>query len=293
MSSVPRRIRDSWILASMRPPIPPKFQLQRAGDAKVDLAGKRVLLTGASSGIGEAAAEKFARRGAVVAVVARREDRLNDLVGRIEASGGSAHAFTADLSDLEAIDKLAASVEAEFGGIDILINNAARSIRRPLAESLDRWHDVERLMQLNYISPLRLIRAVAPGMLERGDGHIINVATWGVFLEGAPKFGFYNASKAALAMVGGVMETEWGGSGVHTTTLYYPLVKTDMSAPTKAFDSVPGLTPDEAADWMVIAAQTRPIRIAPRIALTARTMSTLSPGLPMAILRRSGFRPKG
>jgi hypothetical protein len=93
MSTVPRRIRDSWILASMRPPIPPKFQLQRAGDAKVDLVGKRVLLTGASSGIGEAAAEKFARRGAVVAVVARREDRLNDLVGRIEASGGSAHAL--------------------------------------------------------------------------------------------------------------------------------------------------------------------------------------------------------
>lgn len=277
----------------MRPPIPPKFQLQRAGEAKIDLVGKRVLLTGASSGIGEVAAEKFARRGAIVAVVARREDRLNDLVDRIAKAGGTAYAFAADLAELDAIDELAATVEAKLGGVDILVNNAARSIRRPVAESLDRWHDVERLMQLNYMGPLRLIRAVAPGMLERGDGHIINVATWGVFLDGAPKFGLYNASKAALATVGGVMETEWGGLGVHTTTLYYPLVKTDMSAPTKAFDSVPGLTAEEAADWMVIAAQTRPIRIAPRIALTARTMSTLSPALPMAILRRSGFRPKG
>ncbi len=276
----------------MRPPIPPKLQLQRAGGSKVELPGKRILLTGASSGIGEAAAEKFARRGAVVAVVARREDRLNDLVKRISEGGGTAHAFPADLSDLAEIDKVAAAVESELGGVDILVNNAARSIRRPVADSLERWHDVERITQLNYLGPLRMIRAIAPSMLERGDGHIINVATWGVFLEGAPRFGIYNASKAALSIVGGSMETEWGGLGVHTTTLYYPLVKTDMSAPTKAFDRVPGLTPEEAADWMVVAAQTRPIRIAPRVALTARTMSTLSPAMPMAILKRSGFRPR-
>jgi NAD(P)-dependent dehydrogenase (short-subunit alcohol dehydrogenase family) len=251
-----------------------------------------VLLTGASSGIGEAAAEKFARRGAVVAVVARRQDRLDELVDRITAAGGTAHAFVADLSDLDAIDALAAAVEADLGGVDILINNAARSIRRPVADSLERWHDIERIMQLNYMGPLRLIRALAPGMLERGDGHIINVATWGVFFDGAPLFGVYNASKAALAAVGGSMETEWGPRGVHTTTLYYPLVKTDMSAPTKAFERIPGLAPDEAADWMVVAAQTRPIRIAPRVALTARTVGTFHPRLPLALIQRSGFRPK-
>ena len=160
---------------------------------------------------------------------------------RITAAGGQAHAFAADLSELEAIDALAASVEAKLGGIDILVNNAARSIRRPVADSLERWHDIERLMQLNYMGPLRLIRAIAPAMLERGDGHIINVATWGVFFDGAPLFGIYNASKSALAAVGGSMETEWGHRGVHTTTLYYPLVKTDMSAPTKAFERIPGL----------------------------------------------------
>ena len=128
-------------------------------------------------------------------------------------------------------------------------------------------------------------------MLERGDGHIINVSTWGVFFEGAPLFGIYNASKAALATIGATMETEWASKGVHTTTLYYPLVKTDMSAPTKAFERIPGLSPDEAADWMVVAAQTRPIRIAPRVALTARTMSVVNPTAGLSLIGRSGFRP--
>ena len=136
----------------------------------VDLAGKRVLLTGASSGIGEAAAEKFARRGARVVVIARRQELLDALVERITRDGGDAKAHAADLSDLDAVDELAAKVEQDLGGVDILINNAGRSIRRPLAESLDRWHDVERTMTLNYYSPLRLIRGIAPGMIQRGDG---------------------------------------------------------------------------------------------------------------------------
>jgi NAD(P)-dependent dehydrogenase (short-subunit alcohol dehydrogenase family) len=276
----------------MRPPIPPKYRLRRAGDDKIDLAGKRVLLTGASSGIGEAAAEKFARRGAVVALVARREDRLTELVKRITEAGGTAYAFPCDLSDLDAIDVLAAAVEDQLGGVDILINNAARSIRRPIGASLERWHDLDRLMQLNLYGPLRLIRAVAPAMLQRGDGHIINVATWGVFFDGAPLFGIYNASKTALATIGATMDTEWGSRGVHTTTLYYPLVKTDMAAPTKAFEAIPGLSPAEAADWMLVAAQTRPVRIAPRVALTARTISGFNPTAGLTLFLRSGFRPK-
>ena len=127
--------------------------------------------------------------------------------------------------------------------MDILVNNAGRSIRRPLAESLERWHDVERTMTLNYYSPLRLIRGFAPGMLERGDGHIINVATWGVLSESSPLFAVYNASKAALSAVSRVIETEWAHRGVHSTTLYYPLVATPMIAPTKAYDGLPALRP--------------------------------------------------
>ena len=264
--------------------------LYRPDRDEVELEGKRILLTGASSGIGEAAAEKFARRGATVVVVARRKDLLDDLANRILAGGGDAIAIACDLSDLDAVDALAARVE-EIGGVDILVNNAGRSIRRPLAESLERWHDVERTMSLNYYSPLRLIRGLAPGMLERGEGHIINVATWGVLSESSPLFSVYNASKAALSTVSRVIETEWGHKGVHSTTLYYPLVATPMIAPTKAYDGLPALTPAEAADWMVTAARTRPVRIAPRMAVTARALDTFAPGWVSAIMKRQRVQP--
>ncbi|MGA8329356.1 MAG: SDR family NAD(P)-dependent oxidoreductase, partial [Mycobacterium sp.] len=148
-----RRLAEQIALTSMRPPI-----TYRPASKPIELNGKRILLTGASSGIGESAAEQFARRGATVIAVARREDLLNEVVGRITASGGNAVAIPRDLSDLDAVDALVAEVEQRFGGVDILINNAGRSIRRPLAESLERWHDVERTMLLNYYSPLRLIR---------------------------------------------------------------------------------------------------------------------------------------
>ena len=136
-----------------------------------------MVLTGASSGIGEAAAELFAHEGATVVVVARRQDLLEAVAQRITAQGGSAFALPCNLSDLAAVDDLVKTVEDRIGGVDILVNNAGRSIRRPLAESLDRWHDVERTMTLNYYSPLRLIRGFAPGMFEQGDGHIINVSS--------------------------------------------------------------------------------------------------------------------
>jgi NAD(P)-dependent dehydrogenase (short-subunit alcohol dehydrogenase family) len=274
----------------MRPPVPPQLQLYRPG-GEVDLTGKRILLTGASSGIGEAAAEQFAGHGATVVAVARRKDLLDAVVDRITQKGGSALAIPCDLSDMDAVDALAADVEQRLGGVDILVNNAGRSIRRPLAESLERWHDVERTMVLNYYSPLRLIRGIAPGMLERGDGHIINVATWGVFSEASPLFSVYNASKAALSAVSRVIETEWGTKGVHSTTLYYPLVHTPMVAPTKAYEGVPGLTPGEAAEWMVTAARVRPVRIAPRIAVAARALDTVGPRWVTAMMKRQRIQP--
>lgn len=257
----------------------------------IDLDGKRILITGASSGIGEAAAYKFARRGATVVVVARRKELLDGVAQRILADGGDALAIDCDLVDLDAVDALAARVEKEIGGVDILVNNAGRSIRRPLAESLERWHDVERTMGLNYYSPLRLIRALAPGMLERADGHIINVATWGVLSESSPLFSVYNASKAALSAVSRVIETEWSHRGVNSTTLYYPLVATPMIAPTKAYDGLPALTPDEAADWMVTAARTRPVRIAPRMAVTAKALDAVAPGFLNALMKRQRLQP--
>ena len=292
MSRNPLRwLTDQVLLAGMRPPLVPQLLLRRPDRDDIDLDGKRILLTGASSGIGEAAAEKFARRGATVVVAARRQELLDDLVGRITAEGGSAVAHACDLSDLDAVDDLVATLESDLGGIDILINNAGRSIRRPLAESLDRWHDVERTMALNYYSPLRLIRGLAPGMRERGDGHIINVSTWGVLNESSPLFSVYNASKAALSSVSRIIETEWGADGVHSTTLYYPLVLTPMIAPTRAYDGLPGLSADEAADWMITAARVRPVRIAPRMAVTAQAVNTFAPGAVNAVMKRQRVQP--
>ncbi|BBY22882.1 oxidoreductase [Mycobacterium stomatepiae] len=263
-----------------RPPIKP-----------IDLDGKRILLTGASSGIGEAGAERLAEHGATVVVVARRQDRLDALAKRITSAGGTALSIPCDVSDMDAVDALVADVEERLGGVDILINNAGRSIRRPLGESLARWHDVERTMVLNYYAPLRLIRGFAPGMLDRGDGHIINVSTWGVLSEASPLFAPYNASKAALSAVSRVAETEWGRRGVHSTTLYYPLVATPMIAPTKAYDGLPALTPEEAAEWMVTAARTRPVRIAPRMAIAARALDTIGPRLVNTLMQRQNLQP--
>jgi NAD(P)-dependent dehydrogenase (short-subunit alcohol dehydrogenase family) len=275
----------------MRPPLSERLLNLRPNRDPIDLKGKRILITGASSGIGEAGAEKLARAGGKVIVVARRQELLDAVAARITAAGSDARALTCDLSDLDAIDELVATLEKDLGGIDILINNAGRSIRRPLAESLDRWHDVERTMTLNYFSPLRLIRGLAPGMRERGDGHIINVSTWGVLNESSPLFSVYNASKAALTAVSRVIETEWSRDGVHSTTLFYPLVKTPMIAPTRAYDGLPGLTADEAAEWMLTAARTRPVRIAPRMAVTAHAVNSFAPAAVDALMKRQRVQP--
>jgi NAD(P)-dependent dehydrogenase (short-subunit alcohol dehydrogenase family) len=285
-------LTDQLVLASMRPPVSPQLLLNRPAIKPVDLDGKRILLTGASSGIGAAAAEQFARLGATVVVVARRQDLLDEVADRITNAGGRATSLPCDLSDMDAIDALVADVQKRIGGVDILINNAGRSIRRSLAESLERWHDVERTMTLNYYAPLRLIRGLAPGMLERGDGHIINVSTWGVLSEASPLFSVYNASKAALSAVSRIVETEWGRRGVHSTTLYYPLVATPMIAPTKAYDGLPALTSEEAAEWMVTAARTRPIRIAPRMALAAKALNTVGPRWVDAIMAQRSSQLK-
>ncbi|MGO9508855.1 MAG: SDR family oxidoreductase [Mycobacterium sp.] len=293
MSKSPlRRLTDQLVLASMRPPVSPQLLLNRPAIKPVDLEGKRILLTGASSGIGEAAAEQFARHGATVVVVARRQDLLDTVADRITTAGGRAMSLPCDLSDMDAVDALVADVQSRIGGVDILINNAGRSIRRSLAESLERWHDVERTMTLNYYAPLRLIRGLAPGMLERGDGHIINVSTWGVLSEASPLFSVYNASKAALSAVSRIIDTEWGRKGVHSTTLYYPLVATPMIEPTKAYDGLPALTSEEAAEWMVTAARTRPIRIAPRMALAAKALNTVGPRWVDAIMAQRNSQLK-
>ncbi|MGL6236323.1 MAG: SDR family oxidoreductase [Segniliparus sp.] len=254
------------------------------------LRGKRVLITGASSGIGAAAAYQFGRLGAKVVVVARRAEELEAVAAKIRAEGGEAEAITCDLRDYDAVDKLAETVNARFGGVDVLVNNAGHSIRRPAAESLERWHDFERIMQINFFAPLRLTRGLLPGMLERRDGHVINVASLAVANQVAPYFTAYAAAKAALSIATRIMGFELRREGVHFSTLFYPLVRTEMIAPTGEYDRVATLSPEEAAEWMTLAARIRPIRVIPRFSGAVGFFNAVSPKRVDYFFRRSGIR---
>ncbi len=223
--------------------------------------GKRVLITGASAGIGRAAALKLGAAGARVLLVARSRDRLDRIRFLIERAGGEAHVYPANLSSAEECDLLAKRVIDDLGGVDVLVNNAGRSIRRPLDLAYERFHDYERTMQLNYFGAVKLTLDFLPGMRERGDGHIVNVSSIGV-QTGEPRFSAYVASKAALDAFSRAAAGELFGEGVAITTVYMPLVRTAMSKPTEAYDLLPELTSSQAAEWICRAIVSRPRRIA-------------------------------
>jgi NAD(P)-dependent dehydrogenase (short-subunit alcohol dehydrogenase family) len=240
--------------------------------------GQRVLITGASSGIGRAAALKLGAAGARVLLVARSRERLERIRDLIQQAGGEAHAYPTDLSSLQQCDLLAKRVLDDLGGVDVLVNNAGRSIRRPLDLSYERFHDYERTMQLNYFGALKLMLAFLPGMRERRDGHVVNVSSLGVEM-GEARFSAYVASKAALDAFSRVASGELFGEGVSITTVYMPLVRTEMSKPTRLYDLLPELTSAQAAEWICRAIAERPRRIAVPGALLAELSYLLAPGL--------------
>jgi short-subunit dehydrogenase len=223
--------------------------------------GQRVMITGASSGIGRASALKLGAAGATVLLVARSAERLEHLKAAIEKAGGVAHVYVADLSNAESRDLLTKRVLDEQGGVDVLVNNAGHSIRRRLELEYDRFHDYERTMQLNYFGALKLTLSFLPGMRERRRGQIVNVSTMGVQTSG-PRFSAYLASKAALDAFSRSAASELVGDGVAITTVYMPLVRTPMAAPTELFDFFPALTSAQAADLICEAIVRRPKRVA-------------------------------
>ena len=243
---------------------------------KGKVKGKVVMITGGSSGIGKAAALKVAAAGATTIIVARGEEELFATRDEIIAAGGNCHAYTCDLADMASCDALVEKVVAAHGGVDILVNNAGRSIRRSIELSYDRFHDFERTMQLNYFGSLRLIMGVLPKMTERRRGHIINISSIGV-LANSPRFSAYVASKAALDAFSRCAQGELSGKGIVFTTINMPLVKTPMIAPTKMYDSVPTLSPDEAGDLIVQAIIQRPSRIATRLGIFASVVNAVAP----------------
>ncbi|MGH8042036.1 MAG: SDR family oxidoreductase [Rudaea sp.] len=250
--------------------------------------GRTVLITGGSSGIGKAAALAIAAAGARVLICARGETELAATCKEITDAGGVCHAYVADLAETASCDELVRKVLAEHKGVDILINNAGRSIRRAIAASYDRFHDFERTMQLNYFGSLRLIMGFLPGMAARHRGHIINISSIGV-LTNAPRFSAYVSSKAALDAFSRCAQAEYSDNGIHFTTINMPLVKTPMIAPTKMYESVPTLTPDEAADMIVEAIIERPVRMATRLGTFAQIFYALAPRA-YEILMNTAFR---
>jgi NAD(P)-dependent dehydrogenase (short-subunit alcohol dehydrogenase family) len=252
----------------------PDLFIDRSLSGKVK--GRLVLITGGSSGIGKAAALKIAAAGARVAICARSQDELDATKAEIEKAGGICHAYQADLTDMASCDELVKKILAEHGPVDVLVNNAGRSIRRSIALSYDRFHDFERTMQLNYFGSLRLIMGLLPSMTAQRRGHIINISSIGV-LAHSPRFSAYVASKAALDAFSRCAQAEFSDANISFTTINMPLVRTPMIGPTKMYDSVPTLSPDEAADMIVEAIITRPSRIATRLGIFAATLNAVAP----------------
>jgi len=242
-----------------------------------------VVVTGSSSGIGKATAIKLADAGAKVILVARGEEKLIETKAEIDRAGGKAFIYTADISDIASCDALVARVLKEHGACDFLVNNAGRSIRRGVLNSFDRFHDFERTMQLNYFGALRLIMGFLPKMIDKKRGHIINISSIGV-LSNAPRFSAYVASKAALDSFSACAASEFLDKGIYFTTINMPLVRTPMIAPTKIYESVPTLSPEEAADLVVDAIVHRPVRIATRLGIFGAVSHAIAPKLTQVLL---------
>jgi NAD(P)-dependent dehydrogenase (short-subunit alcohol dehydrogenase family) len=242
------------------------------------LEDRVVVVTGASSGIGRAAASLVARHGARVVLVSRTREKLEELKGEIESNGGRAYVHPTDLSDVDACERMIRDVLAEHGRVDILVNNAGRSIRRSVEASYDRFHDFQRTMQLNYFGAVKLILAVLPGMRERRLGHIINISSIGTQAY-PPRFSAYVASKSALAAFSRCIGPEVVDDGVAITNIHMPLVRTPMIAPTGIYRNFPTSSPEEAAELIASAILTRTPEVSTRLGKIGETVNTVAPGL--------------
>ena len=250
--------------------------------------GRTVVITGGSSGIGRSAALEIAAAGGTPLLVARSLDKLEEVQREIELAGGSAYCYSADLSDMESIDELVATILAEHASVDMIVNNAGRSIRRSLANSLDRFHDYERTMQLNYFGAIRLVMGFIPHMQQRRFGHVVNVSSIGVQAS-PPRFGAYVASKAALDAWTRVVSSELIGDNITFTTIHMPLVRTPMIAPTKMYDHFPAISPDEAGSMVCDALARKPKQINTKLGTVAEVGYALAPKVLDQILN-AAFR---
>jgi len=257
----------------------------RRPDPAGPLVSRTVMITGASSGIGRAAATAVATRGATVLLLARSADKLDEVVAEIRGGGGDAHAYTCDITDQESVDGTVKAILAEHGHVDYLVNNAGRSIRRSVGNSTERLHDYERTMAVNYFGAVRMVLAVLPGMKERRFGHIVNVSSIGVLGRG-PRFSAYIASKAALDAFSDCAAAETLSKGITFTNIHMPLTRTPMIAPTTAYNRMPAAAPEAAAAMMVRALEQRPPRIDTPLGTLGQLGEFLTPGWKRLLLHQ-------
>jgi NAD(P)-dependent dehydrogenase (short-subunit alcohol dehydrogenase family) len=250
------------------------------------VAGKVVLITGGSSGIGLAAAHKFAEAGATTIICGRDQDKLDEACKEAKDRGYSFVAYAADIADMADCDRFTQLLQANHGGVDFLINNAGRSIRRAIESSYDRFHDFERTMQLNYFGSLRVTMGLLPAMVAKRRGHVVNISSIGV-LTNAPRFSAYVASKAALDAWTRCASSEFADQGISFTTINMPLVRTPMIAPTNIYKNVPTLSPEEAADMVAQACIFKPVRVATRLGITGQVLHALVPRIAQIAMNTS------
>ena len=250
----------------------------------MSLDGHTVVVTGASSGIGAHAARQMAKRGATVCLLARRADELEQVRDRITSAGGTAHIYPVDLVDAEATDAVVKQLLADHPRIDVLVNNAARSIRRPITESLDRVHDYERTININYLAAVRLTLGLMPRFLEQGHGHIVVSTSMSTQIP-IPLFSAYLASKSALESFARSVSAELGDRGITTTIVHFPMVRTEMSTATEIYQAMPMMSPRKAAGWLVKAADSRPARVTSITGRVGELGMATAPGVITAVTR--------
>jgi short-subunit dehydrogenase len=238
--------------------------------------GKVVVITGASSGIGRETAIMVGEAGAKVVLVARTREKLEEVAAIIRERGGEAHAHPADLTDVEDIERVTKEILEQHERVDILLNNAGRSIRRSVKYQYDRFHDFERTMNLNYFGALKMILAFLPGMRERKSGHIINISSYSVQMN-TPRFAAYAASKQALDQFSRCIGSEIIEDKVHLTTIYMPLVRTAMIAPTGIYKNFPALSTEEAAKKITDAMIDKPKRVSTRLGVATQVVYAVAP----------------
>ncbi|OHT84949.1 SDR family NAD(P)-dependent oxidoreductase [Mycobacteroides saopaulense] len=248
--SIRRTVQE---LVQRRTLLPARIDSLLSGPGR-DVSQLTVVVTGASAGIGREAVTQLRARGARVIGVARRAEELRKLAAETGCDWR-----TCDLASEAAIAQLLQNLSDQH--VDVLINNAGHSIRRRIVDASDRLHDYQRTMALNYFAAVQLTLGLLPGMIERGHGQFVNVCTWALHANTFPRFSAYAASKSALAIFGRSLNAERPHPDVHATNVYFPLVRTEMIAPTAEYDGAAALSAQEAGRWIMHAVTHQPVEV--------------------------------